>query len=269
MTNVLKVAGIQMYSETALVDKNKKKAIELVKEAAKNGAKMVCLPELWGTGYHLNKEDVPALAEFVDGATITTFRDLAKQLDIVLVVPFLEEGKKLKDYHHYFISAAIIDCDGSLLGIHRKSMLWGEEKNKFTAGEKEYHVYKTSLGSIGILICYDIEFPEPSRILALKGAELIFVPSVWSFQAEQRWDIQLPARALDNTLFIFGVNTYGNNSCGKTKIVDPSGIVLQEALKNSEKILYQDIEFKDNHTTRKKIPYLTDFPSQFTPGGSL
>jgi len=268
MANVLRVAGIQMYSETGQVDENKKKAIELVEEAAKNGAKMICLPELWVTGYHLQKKELPTLAEFVDGATITTFRKLAKQLGVVLVVPFLEREMR-KDYQHFFISAAIIDCDGSLLGIHRKSMLWGEEKNKFTAGEKEYHVYNTSFGAIGILICYDIEFPEPTRILALKGAELIFVPSVWSFEAEQRWDIQLPARALDNTLFVFGVNTCGNDSCGKTKIVDPTGSVIQEASRNGEKILYQDVDFNSIQTTRRKIPYLTDFPSQFTPGASF
>lgn len=119
------------------------------------------------------------------------------------------------------------------------------------------------------MICYDIEFPEPARILALKGAELIFVPSVWSFQAEKRWDIQLPARALDNTVFIFGVNTYGNNACGKSKLIDPNGSILLEAPKDSEKILYQDIDFEQILKTRKKIPYLSEFPSQFIPGGSL
>lgn len=268
MTKMLKVAGIQMYSETKQVERNKMKAIELIKNAAKVGAKMICLPELWVTGYHLKKEDLPLLAEFPDGETVTTFRHLAEQLNIVLIVPFLEVEKN-KQYHHYFISAAIIDCDGSLRGIHRKSMLWGEEKNLFTAGDKIYQVYKTLFGSIGILICYDIEFPEPARILALKGAELIFVPSVWSFQAEKRWDIQLPARALDNTVFIFGVNTYGNNACGKSKLIDPNGSILLEAPKDSEKILYQDIDFKQILKTRKKIPYLSELPSQFIPGGSL
>lgn len=94
MAKVLKVAGIQMYSETKQVERNKVKAIDLVKTAAKVGANMICLPELWVTGYHLEKEDLPLLAEFVNGETITTFRYLAEQLNIVLIVPFLEVEKK-------------------------------------------------------------------------------------------------------------------------------------------------------------------------------
>ncbi len=94
-------------------------------------------------------------------------------------------------------STIIINERGEICGNHRKYYLWGEEKLCFKKGNS-FSVYDTSIGRVGILTCYDAEFPVPSRILALKGAEIIFVPSVWSFTAEPRWDIQLPARALDN-----------------------------------------------------------------------
>ncbi|WP_280769212.1 nitrilase-related carbon-nitrogen hydrolase [Salipaludibacillus daqingensis] len=261
---MLKIAGVQMFSDDLQVSKNKQKAIELVKEAANNGAKMICLPELWVTGYNLKKEDLSNLAETHDGETVNTFKKLAKQLGVVLVIPFLESENMIDTKKQsYYISAAIIDCDGSIVGVYRKSMLWGTEKNIFTAGEKVYEVYHTSLGSIGVLICYDIEFPEPARALALKGAQLIFVPSVWSFEAEPRWDIQLPARALDNSLYIFGINTYGNNSCGKSKLLDPNGSLLTCAPKYKEEIIYGNIDFQKILETRKRIPYIADLPSRF------
>ncbi|PYZ93449.1 nitrilase [Salipaludibacillus keqinensis] len=257
---MLKVAGIQMNSTLHEKQKNRKKAINLIKQAAKNGAKIICLPELSMTGYHVNKESIPELAEHTDGETVQVFRDLASQLSVVLIVPFLElDSKNTNNY----ISAAIIDTDGALCGIHRKSMLWGDEKQMFTPGDKTYQVYETSLCKIGVLICYDIEFPEPARSLAVKGAELLFVPSVWSVPAVSRWDIQLPARALDNSLFVFGVNAAGEHTCGKSKLVSAEGEVMIECNGNSEEIIYGDVDLPSLKTTRKKIPYLKDLPADW------
>ncbi|AZV43321.1 hypothetical protein BAOM_2712 [Peribacillus asahii] len=147
--------------------------------------------------------------------------------------------------------------------------MWGREKEIFTPGDRAYNAIDTSKGKIGVLICADIEFPEPSRILALQGVELIIVPSVWSYGAETRWDIQLPARALDNTVYILGVNTVNEGSCGKSKLVAPNGEVLCEASTTEQSILIHDVDFSIIPDVRKEVPYLDDLDKKLWPNAAL
>ncbi|MCE7794815.1 nitrilase [Salipaludibacillus sp. CUR1] len=259
-----KVAGIQMVSKPSGKSENYSKAVKLVQEAASQGADIICLPELWLSGYHFNREDIRLLADTAESRMISSFQRLAQEIKTVLIVPFLEISNTPAGYgSNYFISSAIIDNDGKLLGIYRKSLLWGQEEKTFTPGEKSYPVFKTAAGTVGVLICYDIEFPEPARELALKGADIIFAPSVWSLEAENRWDIQLPCRALDNTVYIFGVNAAGNGACGKSKLVSPEGTVMSEASADKEKIIYGEITRETLKHARTKIPYLKDYSNAF------
>ncbi|SER95929.1 nitrilase-related carbon-nitrogen hydrolase [Salipaludibacillus aurantiacus] len=262
-----KVAGIPMVSKPSWKSENYLKAVKLVQEAASQGAEIICLPELWLSGYHFNREDVRLLADTAESRMIGSFQQLAKETKSVLIVPFLEMSYTPSGYgSNYFISSAIIDNNGKLLGIYRKSLLWGQEEKTFTPGKKSYPVFKTGSGTVGVLICYDIEFPEPARELALKGADIIFAPSVWSLEAENRWDIQLPCRALDNTVYIFGVNAAGNGACGKSKLVSPEGSVMSEAPSDKEKIIYGDITCETLKHARSKIPYLKDYSRAFQKG---
>jgi len=96
---------------------------------------------------------------------------------------------------------------------------------------------------------------------------MIVCPSVWSVASSHRWDIQLPARALDNTVFIFGVNNVGSNSCGKSKLVSPLGDVLVEASESKEEILIHIVDDEMLKWAREEVPYLNDFKSKLTPGG--
>ncbi|MFA9559907.1 nitrilase-related carbon-nitrogen hydrolase [Evansella sp. AB-rgal1] len=265
---MVKVAGVQMISENGDVTKNRWKAVQFIREAADNGAKLICLPELWVTGYGMSTEEFQSLAERTEGETISLFRELAKELSVVLIVPFPELAVNSSSLQNMiYISAAIIDSNGSLLGIYRKSMLWGAEQQTFFPGERKYKVYETDIGKIGVLLCYDIEFPEPARMLALDGAELLVVPSVWSNKAEQRWDIQLPARALDNFVYVLGVNTVGDGACGKTKFVEPNGMVEEEASNEDECIIYGVVDRTKLLQVREEIPYLQDYPHEFRPIG--
>ncbi|MBO8172332.1 MAG: nitrilase [Bacillaceae bacterium] len=260
---MFKVAAIQMKVLPGKVKENRKKATRMVKQAAAAGAELVVLPEFWLSGYHLTSEEFRPLGETPYGETVTRFRELARNLQIIMVVPFLEN----RDGDLY-VSAAVIERSGELLGIYRKTYLWGKESDTFVPGEKYYPVFDTSLGKLGVLICYDAEFPEPARLLALQGAQLVVVPSVWSLEAEPRWDIQLPARALDNTVFVLGTNTTGNGSCGKSKLVAPDGRVLKQVEREEEAILIHDVDFKLLTTTRERIPYLQDYDTMLTPGGN-
>ncbi|GIN93542.1 carbon-nitrogen hydrolase [Siminovitchia terrae] len=247
------VAAIQMHSVPNQPMKNLNTALKMVRNARSQGAGIIVLPELWKSGYYLSKEEFGFLGENKKGSTVRKFQELAMELGVVLVVPFIEKEEK-----NLYISTAVIEKSGDLLACYRKSFLWGREKETFSPGEREYEAVQTSVGNIGILICYDIEFPEPSRHLALQGVELIIAPSVWSIPAEPRWDIQLPARALDNTVFVLGVNTAYEGSCGKSKLIAPDGRVLAEAPANEPCILIHEVNFDLIRETRKKIPYLRD-----------
>ncbi|ACB85183.1 nitrilase-related carbon-nitrogen hydrolase [Natranaerobius thermophilus] len=259
---MFQVAAIQMTPIMNDVDGNIKRGVHLAKNAIAEEADLIVFPELWTTGYHLSRESFRALAEKPDGKTVSTFQEIAKQGEVSIVCPFVEEaGDKI------YIAAAVIDTEGETRGIVRKSLLWGREQQIFNAGVMEYPTFDSKVGKIGILICYEMEFPETSRLLALEGAEVIVCPSVWSMSAAHRWEIQLPARALDNTVFVLGVNTVGNNSCGKSKLLSPMGDVLAEASGRKEEILIRAIDKEALLWARDEVSYLEDYKTKLTPGG--
>lgn len=258
---MVKIAAVQMHAKPNQGEENTKHAVSLVKQAAEQGAKLIVLPELWVSGYYLSREEFDLFGEKADGKTVSLFQSLAKELEVVLIVPFVEE-----ENGDLFISSAVIEKDGSLVATYRKSFLWGREKGIFTPGPRQYNVLSTSVGKLGLLICADIEFPEPSRILALQGTELIICPSVWSIPAESRWDIQLPARALDNTVFVLGVNTAFEGSCGKSKFVAPDGQVVIESPADAEHIIVADLDPAAIQEARVVVPYLDDLDPALIPG---
>jgi predicted amidohydrolase len=254
---LLTVAAVQMKSVQGDVICNHLSMERFVRTAAKKGARLIGLPELWSTGYHLSAAEFKELAQLQDGPTVLLAQKLARELNVVLIVPFPEKDL-VKNIN--YISCAVIDQDGAVLGIHRKSFLWGNEKEKFTAGPFTYEVYSTGIGKIGVLICYDIEFPEPARILSLGGAELIICPSVWSNEAKRRWEIQLPARALDNQCFVIGINTVDDGACGRSVVISPMGEIINEAQDTGEELLVATLDLDEITLVRERLPYLKDLP---------
>ncbi|MCG7344117.1 nitrilase [Sporosarcina sp. ACRSL] len=261
---MVKIAAVQMHAKPNKGEANTNCAISMIRQAAEQGAQLIALPELWISGYYLSREEFDRFGEKPNGKTVSLFQQLAKELNVVLVVPFVEE-----EDGDLFIASAVIEKNGEVVSTYRKSFLWGREKAIFTPGTRQYEVVSTSVGKIGILICADIEFPEPSRILALQGAELIICPSVWSIPAESRWDIQLPARALDNTVFVLGVNTAHEGSCGKSKFVAPNGEVLIESPSNTEDVLVAEMDTSLIDQTRVDVPYLDDLDRNLLPGSDV
>ena len=256
----MKVAGIQMELVSGQLDRNKVKGQKLVLKAIRKGAQLVVLPELWSSGYHVNKPTIIKLQQKTKDI-VEEFREIARKYGVVLVVPFID-----KEEEQLYIAAAVIETNGEIVHVYRKSFLWHHEQQKFAFGERDYVPVQTTVGKIGIVICYDIEFPETSRILALRGAELIIIPSYWSLQSEKRWDIQLPARAVDNTVFVLGVNSIGEKSFGKSKLINPKGAILYECSRLKEDILLYDIDLNQIQAARAKIPYLRDFDYSLVPG---
>ena len=161
----------------AEVAANVAKAIERIRQAAAMGAQIICLPELCTTGYRpdLLEDKLWELTEPVPGPTTDVFSQLAKELGIYIILPMNEKGAVPGMIHN---SAVFIDKDGEVQGVFRKAHAYATERYYFTDGN-HYPVFQTEFGKVGVMICYDMGFPEVARILTLKGAELIFALSAW------------------------------------------------------------------------------------------
>lgn len=239
-----KIATIQMNSDFGLIQKNVEKAEKYIKEAANKGANLVCLPEVFNTGLKfkgMNK--YVNLIEKKDGYTLSKLKSLAKELKIhVACTLFIESEKDI-----YENTAILIDDEGKIIGTYTKTHPVGEERQLVKKG-MEYPVFDTKLGKIGMVICYDVCFPESSRILAIEGAELMIVPAAWrgGHYFKEWWDLSLACRALDNLMYVVACNQCGLTGdgemyAGKSQIINPLGQVLGTLGTEEEGILYQDI----------------------------
>ena len=256
----MRVALVQIHSVPTEVENNVERGIDFFNEAVGKGADVVVYPELWTCGYYLETFDFLAAINEND-RILEKFRALAKKTGTMVILPLPQKiGEDI------YIGLYVIEKNGEIIKNYQKSFLWGREQNYFTNGERKYEAFDSSIGRIGVLICYDIEFPEPARLLALDGAKMIFVPSVWSIPARNRWDIQLPARALDNTMFVAGINNTGEGACGHSKVISPLGEVLAEAEQDEETVVICDVDYYEIDRVREKIPYLKEYDKALTPG---
>lgn len=260
-----KIALIQMDCTLGDKEGNIRKAQKQITEAAQNGAKLICLPEAFNSGYLGSAmAQMMDMAEPVDGPAISQMQALARQLAVFILAPiFCTVGKGVEN------TAVLIDDEGEIVGRYSKTHPVGDERKYLQRGE-DYPVWETKLGRIGVVICYDVCFPETVRILALKGAELVLVPSAWraSYYFKEWWDINLPCRALDNLLFVAAVNRTGLSGdeifAGKTQVCDPIGTVLAACGVEEETILYETIDISRVEKERAFNTVLADrFPEDY------
>lgn len=239
-----KLAVVQMDCGFKQAERNLEKAERFIREAAKEGAAIVCLPEAFNTGY-LSTEigEMAAYAEDMEGRSVTQLKSLAAELGIWLVVPVIIRNGECKAEN----TAVLIKPDGEILGTYSKTHLVGDERKLLKRGES-YPVWETELGRIGILICYDICFPETSRRMALCGADVIIVPAAWRAGSyfKEWWDLNLACRALDNLVYIAAANRCGASGnemfAGKSQIISPIGSVLGSLETCGEGILCCEID---------------------------
>lgn len=256
----MKLGLIQFYCVPADVEKNIAKAKEMFKEAALKGAQLIAFPELFSCGYELETPQFEMAVSYNE-EILKDFCLLAAEYKTVVILPLPQkiEGK-------LYIGLYVIESSGKIIREYQKSFIWGREHGYFVHGKRVYEPVDTSLGRIGVLICYDMEFPEPSRILTLKGAEIIFAPSVWSFKAQHRWEVQFAARALDNTVFVAGINQVKNSACGNTKLLSPYGEIIARASETKEEVLICEADMSLISKARKDLPYLKDYDMDLCPG---
>lgn len=257
----VKVAAIQMQCSRK-IEENLAKAEAMVREAAKNGAQVILLPELFEREYFCQQRRY----EFYEYALPVTEHPavqmgvhLAKELGVVLPVSFFE-----KDGNVLYNSLACVDADGTILGVYRKTHIpddhFYQEKFYFTPGNTGFQVFDTKYGKIGIGICWDQWFPETARCLALKGAEILFYPTaigsepILECDSMPHWRRCMQGHSATNLLPVVCANRIGteivepckensNQSSaltfyGSSFVTDGVGAILQQASRNEEEILY-------------------------------
>jgi len=262
----IKVAATQMSCSWEL-DENIEKAKKIVNSAAADGANIILLQELFQSPYFCIQYDekIFKLAQtFEDSLLIREMSEVCKKLNIVLPVSYFE-----KSNNAYFNSIAVIDSDGSVLGNYRKSHIPDGagylEKYYFNPGNSGFKVWNTKFGKIGIGICWDQWFPEVARILALKGADILFYPTAIGdeprseFDSSGAWQRVMQGHAAANIVPVVASNRIGfekvqdqtNGFYGKSFICDHTGLILKEASRDKEEILIAEIDTEENHLFRR------------------
>jgi N-carbamoylputrescine amidase len=270
----LSVVGLVQMTCDVRPERNLKKAIARIGEAAKRGATIVCLQELFRSQYFCQKEDVAlfALAEPIPGPSTQAIARAARQHKVV-VIASLFERRAAGVYHN---TAVVIDRDGSIAGTYRKMHIPDDplyyEKFYFTPGDLGFKVHDTSAGRCGVLVCWDQWFPEGARLTALQGAEILFYPTAigWlptesqemNLAQHQAWETIQRAHAIANGVFVCAVNRVGQEGqlkfWGQSFVADPFGRILAKASSDQEEILLAEIDRAKIEETRQNWPFLRD-----------
>ena len=249
-----------------------------VEQAAANGANIVCTQELFATEYFCQSEhhDNFRLAETIPGDTTEAFQRLAKRCGIVIIVSLFEK-RSAGVYHN---SAAVIDADGSLLGIYRKMHIPDDplynEKFYFTPGDLGFRAWDTCFGKIGVLICWDQWYPEAARLTAMQGAELLFYPTAigwhpsekekYGEQQRDAWQTIQRSHAVANGCFVASVNRVGHETpvggdgiefWGGSFVAGTSGEILSQAGLD-ESVLLLEVDLGKVDFSRTHWPFLRD-----------
>jgi predicted amidohydrolase len=259
-----KIALAQFESKINDVYANNIKMVRMIRQAAAENADIIVFPELFTTGYNLDiiGDRIHEMACAKEGDTIKLASSEAAQGHIHVIAPIAYRVEK-----GTYNSAVVIDDNGALLNVYHKNNLWDKEQRYFCYGSHDYRVYDAPFGKFGVIICYDVDFPETCRRLALAGAEIIFVPAAWATTHRNLWDIYLPARALENTVFVAGVNRTGTEGdvvyFGDSKAFDPTGELIARAGESTEEILFFEADFSRIPEIRKDFPYLRELRKDY------
>ncbi len=279
MPEQFKVGLVQM-AMSVRPEANVQKAVARVREAARAGAEVVCLPELFRTPYFCQKEDAALfdLAEPIPGPSTEALGRAAKEAGVTVVVPVFE--RRAPGLYHN--SAVVLGPDGQALGLYRKMHIPEDplfyEKFYFTPGDLGFRAFDTPAGKIGALICWDQWYPEGARLTALQGAAVLFYPTAigWhppekaEYGAAQRsaWQTIQRAHAIANGVYVAVVNRVGHEVppeggaglefWGTSFLADPFGVVVAEASTDKEEILVGEVSLPRMEEVRRNWPFLRD-----------
>jgi agmatine deiminase len=265
MKEVVTIAGVQARAGKNIAA-NLAKTARMVRLAAKKGARIICLQELYRTLYFPQHQNTVAgaLAETIPGESTNMFSKLAKELGVVLIVPVFEKARNGKRYN----SAVAIDERGRLLPTYRKMHLPQDplfyEKTYFSPGDRGWRVYKTKFAAFAVLICYDQWFPEAARQAALAGAEIIFYPTAIGNVVGYRsadgdwhdaWETVMRGHAIANAVHVVAVNRVGREDqlrfWGQSFACDSFGKILKRASASREQVMTAKLDLAHNRRIRE------------------
>lgn len=253
---------------------NLEKTCAHIRQAAGQGAQIICLQELFLSEYFCQTEDVQFfdLAEEIPGPSTEVLGALAKENNIVIIASLFE--KRAPGLYHN--TTVVIETDGSVAGIYRKMHIPDDpgfyEKFYFTPGDLGYKAFDTTYGRIGVLICWDQWYPEAARLTALEGAQILFYPTAIGWADDEidhnkkcqhdAWQTIQRSHAIANGVYVASVNRVGAegsiNFWGTSFVSDPFGEILQQASHDKEEILIVDCDLKEVDRTRRHWPFLRD-----------
>jgi N-carbamoylputrescine amidase len=273
--------GLLQHACGADPSTNRKKTLALAERAAKQGAQIICTQELFTSQYFCQSEDHEnfKLAETIPGPSTAAFQKLAKQYKVVIIASLFE--KRTAGLYHN--TAAIIDADGSLLGMYRKMHIPDDplyyEKFYFTPGDLGFRTWQTRYGKIGVLICWDQWYPEGARLTAMQGAQILFYPTAIGWHPSEKktsgvkqhgaWEIIQRSHAVANGCYVAAVNRIGKEVLkdvggdgiefwGQSFVAGTSGEILTKASVNKEEILIVPVDLAQVDQTRTHWPFLRD-----------
>ncbi len=259
----MKIAGIQVKCSHD-IEKNLKETKKYLNIAVEKDSNIICLQELsiypW-IPIEVN-EDNFNYANYDYDEIFNEIKEISKKGNCVIILPFFEKG----EIDGNFYNSTIVIQDGDIIGKYRKVHLplipgW-EEKYYFKVGDLGFPIIATKFGKIGIMLGWDVFFPEVSRILTIKGAEIIFAPTASAFSSQPRWLKIIGANALMNTVFIARINRVGKEKdidfYGGSFCFAPDGVLLSEPAGETEGIIFWEINFDDLYEVRRLFPFLKD-----------
>lgn len=254
-----KIAIAQITSSTEKIT-NLTTALSLVNEAKNKGAELIAFPEflMAFSPASQSAEELTQVAESIDGAFITALRDAARMNGIAIIAPIYETSPVS---HRVFDTSVWIDAAGTIASVYRKLHLYDafgfKESDKFRPGNDIAPLVQSGDSRFGMMICYDLRFPEMARMLALAGANVLVAPSGW-VQGDlkvEHWRTMISARALENGCFVIAPNQVGNIYTGHSMAVDPLGRTLVD-LGETEALKVIELDMKLIKEVREKLPLL-------------
>jgi predicted amidohydrolase len=269
--NILKVNWVKKKFRVALVqmkssvDKNKNLSysLKLIIRAAQNKSQLICFPEfqMAYSPVEQKPETLHEIAEKINGNFISALSNSAKKNKINVVATIYEIINTNKQNQKVFDTAVIINEGGKIQSVYRKIHLYDalgfKESKKLLAGNIIEKPTRTSVGNLGLQICYDMRFPEISRILTVNGANILVSPSAWvaGFMKQEHWEIMLKSRAIENGVYVIAPNQLGNIYCGHSMVIEPFGATLID-MGITEGMEILDIDNSRIDTVRRTLPLL-------------
>jgi len=252
--------GVVQFKASTKKENNLKKIISYISKASSKNATLCAFPEfmMFYTNSSQTAKQLANLAETINGNFVTTIANAAQTNHIQVIGSFYEKSRT-KD--RVYDTSFVIDQFGKVISTYRKIHLYDalgfKESNKIVSGSKITKPVKTSLGKIGMMICYDLRFPEMARSLSVAGSEVLVVPSAWvkGNMKEEHWITINKTRAIENGCYVIAPDQVGNIYCGRSLVVDPYGKILLD-MKKKQSIGFINIDLNKVKQTRKILPLL-------------